>query len=90
MLSPIKSLDQAGDRIKLETWAQTEVGWDDRKARDGRGVTSIETDSKGIVDDRPEWATGCLGSLAQARRDVVIQGERGPLRHIMKPNPLAS
>lgn len=90
MLRPFDALDQVGDRIELEARTQSKIGRHDLKWDGPLRAPRVKAGSNRVVHDRPERATCHPGSRTEARRDVVVQCERGPLRHIMKPAPRAS
>lgn len=84
MLRTLDALEQVRDRVQLDAPAQAHVGGCDLKALQHLGASRIEAGSKRIVDDGLERAPRRSRDAGEVRRDVVVQGQGGSGRHIMK------
>lgn len=90
MLGPLDAVDQLGDRVHLHAGTKAEVRRRDPERSRRPSLLRFEAGPQRVVDDCPEGAPAAAGGPAQSSRDVVVQGQRGPSWHIMKPDQIAS
>ena len=86
MLRSFDTLDQLGDGIEVDAWAEAEIRTHYPEPARRCVASGLEADAQCIVDDCPEGPSRRPRGFAQPRGDVVIQRQGGSMWHIMKPD----
>ncbi len=89
MLRSLETLEEPFDVVQIDPLAKPEIA---RPHLERQTATSplSQAGSDRIIHHGFQRATGASAGFPQAIHDIVFQGERGALRHVMKPNTRAS